>query len=542
MTTLNIKSKFLKSIFVVFITVLYINGCSSTSHIGHMMSESITYNQQKTIPYIENALGSYNWVITTDEKDAQNYFKQGMQLRWAYNVNEAAISMLEARRIDPNCAMCYWGEAFALGSFINGHMTEENSIYAREAILKASELSKDFANEIEKDLINASIVRYPENYQFENRRDTDLLFAEQMKNLYEKYPNNHEISTIYAVALFVLEDRRATRSLQDPNIIRLSEVLLSVLNEDLKHPGACHLYIHLTESTMDPGLALPCAKFLSGTVPVASHIQHMPSHTYNEIGMWGDSVRANIKAIHSDIKASRSEGFSYAPSHNLHMLLYSASYDGQGAIAIQAGKDYTKLTNNSMYEVSTLVRFGKYDEVLINEDRPSNDMGQSLWLFSKGYSSLKLGNLSLAKEYAEEIHIITRTTEEFFRFDSVSALSTTLYNMLLGEILLAEGNIEESLNAFEEAVRAEDSLNFNEPEALPFSARHWLGSALYNLNRFNRAEMVYKVELLDHPNNGWSLYGLKESLRAQNKEYEQIEDQFNNSWSRSDTLIVGSKF
>ncbi|OUU78317.1 MAG: hypothetical protein CBC38_08085 [Gammaproteobacteria bacterium TMED78] len=528
--------------FSIFLCIFLLFGCSATNNIAHQSHQSVKYHPNQTIPYIEEALGSYNWIISTNKPEAQNFFKQGIQLRWAYNVTESAISMMEARRVDPNCAMCYWGEAFALGSFLNGHMTEENSVYAREAILKASELSAISNNELEKDLINASIIRYPQDYQFENRRASDLLFAQEMKELYEKYPGNHDIATIYAVALFILEERRATRSLKDPNIIRLNNILSSVLNDDLTHPGACHLYIHLTESTMDPGLALPCASHLSDTIPIASHIQHMPSHTYNEVGMWGDSVKANIKAIHSDIKASRTEGFSYAASHNLHMLLYSASYDGQGAIALRAGKDYTKLTNNSMYEVSTLVRFGKFDEVMKNENRPDDDMGESLWLFSKGYSSLKLGNLSAAQMYAEEINHIVNTTEMFFRFDSVNALSSTLYNILIGEIFLSKGNIEESINAFEEAVSAEDSLDFNEPEALPFSARHWLGSALYNLNMFNRAEMVYKAELLDHPNNGWSLFGLKESLKSQNKEYQETEVKFNNSWSRSDTLITGSKF
>ena len=542
MTNLINKSKSLNVFFVVFIIIFYINGCSSTSHLEHASHQSMTNDQKNKIPYIENALGSYNWVITTDEKDAQNYFKQGMQLRWAYSINSATLSMLEARRIDPNCAMCYWGEAFALGSYLNGPMTNENSIYAREAILKASDLSINFANQIEKDLIKASIIRYPENYKMENRRATDLLFSEEMEKLFNKYPNNHEIATVYAVSLFVLEERRATRSLLDPNIIRIKDILTGVLDNNLKHPGACHLYIHLTESTQDPGLALPCAEFLSESIPIASHIQHMPSHTYNEVGMWGQSVRANIKAVHSDLMAEKNQGFSAYPSHNLHMLLYSASYDGQSAIAIQAGKDYRKLTNNSMYELSTLIRFGRFDEVINNENKPLDDMGKSLWLFSKGYSNLKLGNLSAAKTYAQEINSISNSTIEFFRYDSVKALSSTLYNILLGEIYFDEGMWEKSLDAFGSAVMAEDSIGFNEPEALPFSARHWLGSALLKLKMFAEAEKVYREELLDHPNNGWSLYGLKESLKAQNKEQEQIEVQFNNSWSRSDTLIVGSKF
>ena len=166
------------------------------------------------------------------------------------------------------------------------------------------------------------------------------------------------MAVVHGVALFMLEERRGYRDLDDPDLIRLHGVLTGVLDEDIRHPGACHLYIHATESTQDPGLALPCADHLGAAIPIASHIQHMPSHTWNEVGMWGKSVRANMAAFHSAQKAAQNQGFSYAPTHNLHMLLFAASYDGQGAVATQAVKDYRKAGDNSMYEVLTLIRFG----------------------------------------------------------------------------------------------------------------------------------------------------------------------------------------
>jgi hypothetical protein len=132
----------------------------------------------------------------------------------------------------------------------------------------------------------------------------------------------------------------------------------------VRHPGACHLYVHATESTVVPERATACAEFLGRSIPGASHINHMPSHTWNEVGRWGDSVRANIDAWHSDLKAAVGEGFAIYPQHNLHMLLYAASMDGQGAIAMQAGKDYAKLTGSTFYQVLTLLRFGRFDEVL----------------------------------------------------------------------------------------------------------------------------------------------------------------------------------
>ena len=178
--------------------------------------------------FIPEALGNYEWKITTDNKNAQEYFKQGMQLRYAYNVNEAARSMAEARRIDPNCAMCYWGEAFALGSFLNGHMTAEKNTYARKAMTRASILAKNNANQMERDLIEASVVRYPRNWTDEmardkqKRRPTYQAFADSMEKIYEKYPNNNDIATVYAVALFMLEERRGYRDINNPDLIRFT--------------------------------------------------------------------------------------------------------------------------------------------------------------------------------------------------------------------------------------------------------------------------------------------------------------------------------
>ena len=169
--------------------------------------------------------------------------------------------------------------------------------------------------------------------------------------------------------------------MQDPNVQRLHQVLERILAKDVHHPGACHLYVHATESTVVPGRAEACAEFLGKSIPGASHINHMPSHTWNEVGRWGDSVRANLEAWHSDQKAAIGEGFAIYPEHNLHMLLYAASMDGQGAIAMQAGKDYAKLTGDSFYEVLTLMRFGRFDEVLEVTNRPKRrDPGRAVGL------------------------------------------------------------------------------------------------------------------------------------------------------------------
>ena len=125
----------------------------------------------------------------------------------------------------------------------------------------------------------------------------------------------------------------------------------------------------------------------------------MPSHTWNEVGRWGDSVRANTEAWHSDLKADAGEGFAIYPDHNLHMLLYAASMDGQGALAIQAGKDYAKRTSDAMYHALTLVRFGRFDEVVELTKRPEREIPAAAFDFAQGYAKLKLGEPEFAKAY-----------------------------------------------------------------------------------------------------------------------------------------------
>ena len=194
----------MKNTFFSALAAIYLMSCA-TAEVSNPRA-----GFHDPIDLIPQALGAYAWKISTESEQAQAYFTQGMQLRYAFNVNEAVRSMAEARRIDPHCAMCYWGEAFALGSFLNGAMTTEKATHAYTAISKAAELISSATSEVERDLINAALIRYPENYNPEARRPVDEAFAEEMAKVYEKYPDDHEVAMVYAVALFLLEKRRGT--------------------------------------------------------------------------------------------------------------------------------------------------------------------------------------------------------------------------------------------------------------------------------------------------------------------------------------------
>jgi hypothetical protein len=239
------------------------------------------------IEIYKTGLGTFTRPISSTNKDAQAFFDQGFQMMYSFAKPEAVRSFREAWKRDPDCAICYWGEAWAWGSYLNGRMGAEEAPHAYAAIRKAMSL-RNRATEKERAFIDAMAVRYVEKFDPEKRAEQDRAYADAMARVSGKYPDDLEAATLYADALFLLEPRRGTRDINAPSVKQLHHVLEQVLAKNMRHPGACHLYVHATESTVVPGRAEACAEFLGRSIPGASHINHMPSHTWNEVGRWGD--------------------------------------------------------------------------------------------------------------------------------------------------------------------------------------------------------------------------------------------------------------
>lgn len=526
----------------VLLCCLFLPACTSLAQQSSSGEEATLPEAfDDPIPLYENALGDYHYPISSENPEAQAYYGQGVQMMYAFAKEDAARSFRAAWQADSTCAICYWGEAWAWGPYLNGRMRTREAPHAYAALQKAL-AHRRYANDKERALIDAMALRYVADYDPDQQAARDTVYAEALRHVRDQYPDDLDIATLYAESLFLLEPRLGTRDLADPDVQRLHQALEAILDRDLRHPGACHLYIHATESTTAPEKAEPCAEYLGDAIPGASHINHMPSHTWNEIGRWGDAVRANIQAWHSDQKAAIDEGFAIYPSHNLHMLLFAASMDGQGATAVQAGRDYAKLTGNNMYHVLTLLRFGRFDEILEVEARPERDIPRGMWDFAQGYAHLRQGEADFARVYLERVKAMADTSKSRFRFHPAQPLLATVAGILEGEIHRDAGDLDGAIAAFERAVVAEDTLQYDEPEPLPFAARHWLGAALLEAERYAEAAAVYRAALEDHPHNGWSLFGLRQALAALGQEDAAVDADWQESWARADIWLRASRF
>jgi tetratricopeptide (TPR) repeat protein len=499
-----------------------------------------------SVPLYRAALGPWQRRITTRAADAQAYFNQGVQFMFSFTMADAQRSFRESERRDSTCAMCAWGEAWSWGAYLNEPMPAANAPRAYAAIQRARTLVAG-ADETERELIEALAARYEPAHDSSRRKMLDTAYARAMGRVYDRHPNDLDVATLYAEALMLLEPRRGTWDIGRPEIQRIHAILLAALSRDITHPGACHLLIHAVETTPRSDLAEPCAELLGNEIPGASHINHMPSHIYNRLGRWGDAVRANIQAWHSDQRAAIGEGFAIYPTHNLHMLLFAASMDGQGAIAIQAGRDYAKLPGGGVFlQALAQVRFGRFEELLQDlPTAPRQPVQRGLWAFGRGYAHLRLGHPDSALSYAGLVDSLARAVPDSitFRGHTATRLLSITGGILRGETERRDGRLAEAIASFERAVTIEDSLIYDEPEPLDFSARDWLGAALIEANRPADAEGVYREALADHPHNGWALFGLAQTLAAQGRATDaaEVRAQFARAWPRADVWLRSSR-
>ncbi|HET7158413.1 MAG TPA: hypothetical protein VFI62_05425 [Burkholderiales bacterium] len=291
-------------------------------------------------PPLIQGLGTRTIKITTSSRAAQQYFDQGYRLAWGFNHAEALRAFRKAQRLDPNCAMCYWGEAWALGPNINVPMDAQANAPALAAIENASRLAPK-ASRREQALIAALAARYSPDAKAD-RAQLDAAYSTAMRKVAQQFQSDLEVATLYADALMNVSAwdywEPGGKKLR-PAVADLVPTLERVLKHDPDHAGAIHLYIHAVEASSNPQRAERYADRLARLAPQAGHLVHMPSHIYFVVGRYKDSLATNMKAVKVDeayIAAQKPAGvypLGYYP-HNVHFVMVSAQMGGDGGTVV----------------------------------------------------------------------------------------------------------------------------------------------------------------------------------------------------------------
>jgi tetratricopeptide (TPR) repeat protein len=517
-----------------------------------------------------DGMGNYHYQISTSSELAQRYFDQGLILTYGFNHAEAANSFREAAQLDPDCAMCYWGLALVMGPNINAAMADEAVPDAWTAIQKAIALSNDNKNITpkEKDLIQALANRYTQE-PVEDRSDLDRAYVDAMREVAKRYPEDLDASVLFAEAL--MDTMPWDYWQEDGNLKQEAAEAKAVLEEILAknpyHPNANHLYIHVVEAK-HPELGIEAADRLRNLVPGASHLVHMPGHIYIRVGRYHDAVVANQKATEVDrkyIAQHNPQGLypmGYIP-HNYHFLWFGAIMGGEEKVALKSAQDTAAMVDPEMmrqpglgtlqhyYVIPyySLVKFGEWDKILAIP-APAADLvyPNGVWHYARGMAFAAKGQLAQANQELESLQAIAVDPAlegvTIWDINTTTDLLQIASKVLAGDIASKQRDYDRAIDYFQTATAMEDELNYDEPASWYNPVREFLGATLLAADRPAEAEQVYRQDLALYPDNGWSLFGLEQSLRDQGKvkEAKAIHQQFEQAWQYADVQLTASRF
>jgi tetratricopeptide (TPR) repeat protein len=525
----------------------------------HPTPTTLALEPTKTAPVpLYEGLSDYQYPISTQNSQAQRYFNQGLLLAYGFNHAEAARSFREAAWLDPNCALCYWGTALVLGPNINAGMEKEAVPQAWEALQTAIRLSQRATNPREKALIQALAKRYT-SQPVEDRKPLDLAYVNAMRQVMRRYPADLDVATLFAEALMdtMPWDYWQPNGQPKSDAVEIFQTLEAVLKQNPNHPGANHFYIHAVEKEK-PELGLPAADRLMTLFPNAGHLVHMPSHIYIRTGRYHDAVLSNQRGIKADdayLAQTQAQGIyplAYKP-HNHHFLWYAVLMTGQSQIALEAAAQTAKvdpkllgegalagaLQHYSSIPLVTQVRFSRWDDIL-SAPAPAQPYQKGIWHYGRGMAFLGKGQAGRAAQELNQLQAIAAKPAlkdlKIWGSNSTASILDVATQVLGGEMAAQAGRYERAIAHLKTAVNLEDKLVYTEPPDWYHPTRQVLAKILHQAGKAREAEQVYRADLKIYPENGWSLYGLAQSLQAQGKtaEAKSIQTRFQTAWKYAD--------
>lgn len=486
-------------------------------------------------PPLWNNLGSLSYKITTSHPRAQQYFNQGLRLAYGFNHDEAARSFRMAQKLDPGCAMCFWGEALVLGPNINLPMQPEAVAPAVAASRKASSLMER-ASAREQALIRAVTVRYSDDPKIE-RPELDRAYADAMRKVAAQYPKDQDIGVLFAESLMNLSPWdywEAGGARPKGNTAELVAMLEKVLKANPDHPGAIHYYIHTVEASTTPQRAEPYAERLAAQIPGAGHVVHMPSHIYFRVGRYKDSLAANKQAMAVDeqyIAQRKPSGIypmAYYP-HNVHFALVSAQMAGDGKTVIEAADKLANVVNDDaarQFALAQPVRVAPYfahaqfsdPAIILALPAPQSGLPyvEGMWHYARGVALAQKGDVAGARKEAAAINRLRQSSDFSLLTEGLIPAQDVLRiasHVVEARAAQASGDLKRAADQYRHAIALEDGLAYMEPAYWYYPIRQSLGAVLLMQGDSEGAEQAFRESLARVPNNGWALYGLSEVYR-----------------------------
>jgi tetratricopeptide (TPR) repeat protein len=387
-----------------------------------------------------------------------------------------------------------------------------------------------------------------------------------MRAVTQLYPEDPDAATLFAEALMDTTpwDYWQENGQPKPEAVEIIKTLEAVLKRNPNHPGANHLYIHTVEKKR-PELALPSADRLLSLFPNVGHLVHMPSHIYIRTGRYHDAVLSNQRGVAADdayLSQTQVQGIyplAYKP-HNHHFLWFAALMTGQSQIALEAAEHTAKvdpklmaegelagaLQHYSLIPLFTRLRFSQWDKILA-APTPAHPYPKGIWHYARGRAYLGKGQSTQAAKELKQLQAIAANPAlkdlKIWGFNSTASILDIAASVLSGELEGQAGRYERAIDRLKTAIKLEDALVYTEPAVWYQPTRQALAKVLLQAGKSKEAEQIYRADLKIYPENGWSLYGLAQSLQAQGKttEARSIQARFQTAWKHADIPLTAAK-
>jgi len=520
-------------------------GAAAQDHASHVPTHPMT---------LVTGLGDLHHPVSTRNPQAQQFFDQGLRFIYAFNHDEAARSFQHAVELDPKLAMAYWGVAEAVGPNYNDPADPDRYKHAHDAVQKAVDLSSS-ALPSEQAYIQAMAKRFPADPSSDLKKAAED-YRDAMRQVVAEFPDDLDAATLFAESGMNLHPwglwhHDGTPEAGTDEIVATLE---SVIKRDPNHLGAIHYYIHAVEASNNPERALAGANKLAALAPGAGHIVHMPAHVYIRTGDYDAAVRTNEQAAAVDrayIKASGAQGIypMMYYSHNLHFIAMCGAMNGSYAEARKNAdllvanvgphvKDMPPLEGFMTIPMAVEVRFHHWNEILrMPAPDPALKTLTVFWHFGRGLALAGTGKVADAEAEYKIVSAAEEATPPDVIFqmpinNKAKDIMKIAKDVVGAKIALAKKDSNSAISMLRDAVAIQDTLKYGEPPDWFFPVRESLGAALLMNGDTTGAEKVFREDLDRNPRNPRSLFGLRQALLQEKRDYDAgfIQKQFETSW------------
>jgi tetratricopeptide (TPR) repeat protein len=479
--------------------------------------------------------GTGGFEIATRSKAAQAFFNDGVQMGHAFAHADAIAAFKEAERLDPACAMCAWGEAWARGPTINYTVDAPAQKELAALAAKAQALAKD-GPALEQTLTAAMVKRYTNGG---GAGLGDIAYAQAMDDLAKARPQDNELAVLAADAWMI---PASLRNKQD-NLPRAMDLIESVLKRKPDDTGAIHFYIHVTEMRGMGPKALPYAQRLGALAPAASHLTHMPSHTYFWVGEYREAAIANVEAAAIDRADAKRQGLDPdSGAWKQHYHGHNVQFGIAGALMADDAKDGLDLADPVIGLIPTLDAKNPWQQLgaataYFAQGRLADpakvmtlpDPGKSvpwvraLWHYARGEAAVRAGDGKTALKEAAQVHVGMGDLGPFggYRGEG-AAMVQVAYLVLQGRINMLENRPLEAARLYRKAADLQESkLNQqSDPPDWWYPVRRSVAASLLRAGKAQAAVTEAQASLAKWPNDPMALVVLAEAERDLGKAVE----------------------